>query len=264
VSLTTAIYYGAYSEGLTVTGGSNFVNNYYGVYVPPSLGANVPSQLTFADSQCGYNHYCIYDGSGVYGELISNNLIFTPASDTGVQTLCDSCNITGNNFGTSLPIGDTCPFGGTGVSGGSAGTGGAITGNTFACLATGVALASGAQGILVSSNHYGVAGLSNTKNLTSPNSNAHNLITGAPVFGASTGVIGALPNTAGLVRLTVMSTAQFVSGEIVNVAGVGGVNGVNASMVTPITVIDISTMDLNYVDFSGTYTSGGVVSTLPP
>jgi hypothetical protein len=61
-----------------------------------------------------------------------------------------------------------------------------------------------------------------------------------------------------------MSTAQFVSGEIVNVAGVGGVNGVNASMVTPITVIDISTMDLNYVDFSGTYTSGGVVSTLPP
>jgi len=68
-----------------------------------------------------------------------------------------------------------------------------------------------------------------------------------------------------LVRLTVTNARQFASGQMVTVAGVGGINFVSAAVVTPITVIDCTHIDLNYVTFGGgPYTGGGTVSALPP
>ncbi len=268
--LQYGINYNQYSQGLTVTGGTNLLENGYGIYVPGGLdGEAKPTQLTLADSQCGSNRYCVFDGSGVFGELISNNLIFTNipfvSAGVGVQTVCNDCNITGNDFAVSLPTLESDPGGiGVDIVGG---TGGIVTGNTFAYFyihdggkgsQAGVVLEAPATGVRVSANNYS----NNHTNLTS--ASGGNIVTAAPVSGALTAVTGAANNGSGFVRLAVTSTASFVSGEVVTVAGVGGINAVSAAVTAPMTVIDGTHMDLNSVAFSGTYTGGGMVSAPPP
>ena len=51
---------------------------------------------------------------------------------------------------------------------------------------------------------------------------------------------------------------------MVLVSGVGGLSYVSSGVVTPITVLNSTQMTLNNVLCSGAYTSGGIVSDVPP
>jgi hypothetical protein len=253
--LEYGIYYGSYSQGLTVTGGTNLSENNVGIYVPNGVVGT--TELVLANSQCANNVACVQDLQGVVGELISNNLIYAndppiTTNGSGISAVCAGCSIIGNTFTVASGSGV-----GVDITGG---TGGVIAGNTFAGLTTGVELSSSL--IQVSNNHYGsIMGTTNGTNLTS--ASGGNIVTGAPVFAASAVVSGAVAApTTGLVRLTVPSTSHFVDGDMVDVAGVGGVSYVSASVITTITVVSITQMDLNSVPFVGAYSGGGVVTAL--
>lgn len=78
----------------------------------------------------------------------------------------------------------------------------------------------------------------------------------APVIGTITGAVtNGGPN---LCRLTVGTTAQMTTGEVVYVSQIIGATGCN--VVATITVINSTTIDLQGTTFGGTYTAGGVVS----
>lgn len=99
---------------------------------------------------------------------------------------------------------------------------------------------------------------------TSPNSRT-NPTANRPVYfppgtysvaSKTTNVIGAVSN-GGLIRLTVASTTDFVTGDFVAVNSVGGVSA--ATGLWQITRISNTTFDLQGSTFSGTYTSGGAM-----
>ncbi len=73
-------------------------------------------------------------------------------------------------------------------------------------------------------------------------------------------ITGAANNGSGLIRLAMASTALFATGQVLYVAGVGGVP--NATGQWTITKIDSTHIDLQGSTFSGTYTSGGIVTYL--
>ena len=71
-------------------------------------------------------------------------------------------------------------------------------------------------------------------------------------------ITGAVNNGAGLIRLTVSSTATLTTGDVKAISSVGGVPLANGNWV--ITVITATTFDLQGSLFSsGSYTSGGIV-----
>jgi hypothetical protein len=70
-------------------------------------------------------------------------------------------------------------------------------------------------------------------------------------------ITGAADNGAGLVRITVASTAGLTTGDVKTISSVGGVTAANGTFA--ITVIDATTFDLQGSTFSGAYTSGGIV-----
>lgn len=76
----------------------------------------------------------------------------------------------------------------------------------------------------------------------------------------STNVTGTANNGSGLVRLTVATTAEQVTGNTVLVAGVGGTTEANGTWV--ITVIDATHIDLQGSAFAHAYVSGGTVAGL--
>ena len=276
LDLTYGINYGSNAQGLTVTGGTNLVGNTSGIYVPP--GATGTAELILANSQCGYNEYCVNDDIGVFGELISNNLIATNYSSSlagvGVQTICAGCTITDNVFSV-FPI---SPSGTRGVYI-TGGTGGVISGNTFTGandngttypLTTAIEFAPAISGMDVYGNHYGIT----TYNVSSASAPS-NIITGggigqagnpAPAWAGLASVSGAIctHGSPNIVELTVNSAAPFVTGQMVLVSGVGGLSYVSSGVVTPITVLNSTQMTLNNVLCSGAYTSGGIVSDVPP
>jgi hypothetical protein len=144
---------------------------------------------------------------------------------------------------------------GTGFQMAPGSVGGVFIGNSINQQA--VAIALNGIGARVQSNVYS----NNTTNVTSVSSS--NTITGLPlVFGT---VIGAVDNGSGMVRLTISpNTNAFVSGEQVIVSGVGGLIPIaTTTLMSPITVIDSTHIDLATVLFNGSYTSGGSVATLP-
>lgn len=75
---------------------------------------------------------------------------------------------------------------------------------------------------------------------------------------AGVAVTGAVNNGGGLIRLTLASTALFVTGTVLYVSGVGGVP--NANGVWTVTVIDGTHIDLQVSAFAGAYTAGGLVT----
>lgn len=73
-------------------------------------------------------------------------------------------------------------------------------------------------------------------------------------------ISNATNNGAGLVRLTVNSTSDLVSGIIGHVQGVGGVPGANNRFT--VTVVNATTIDLQGSTWSGSYTGGGKIQFL--
>lgn len=81
-------------------------------------------------------------------------------------------------------------------------------------------------------------------------------IRGNPV--APMAITNAVNNGSGLVRITVPSTTGITTGRSGIVSGVGGVPGANGSW--RLTVISGTQLDLQSTTFSGTYTSGGLLT----
>lgn len=97
--------------------------------------------------------------------------------------------------------------------------------------------------------------------------NVYDIEDGVILVPKGSNVTGAANNGAGKVRLTVNDTTGFITGKYMRVAGVGGVGGgisVSPGLDTIITVIDGTHVDLSNVNFSGTYTSGGLVHNVNP
>lgn len=65
-------------------------------------------------------------------------------------------------------------------------------------------------------------------------------------------------NGAGLLRLTTSAAHGLVTGDVVNVTGLGGITPTNIRATA--TVVDATRIDLQGIAFSGSWTSGGLVS----
>lgn len=70
-------------------------------------------------------------------------------------------------------------------------------------------------------------------------------------------IVGAANNGAGLVRLTVGSTATFSTGQVKKVSGVVGTTEANGSWT--ITVVDATHIDLQGSAYANSYVSGGTI-----
>ena len=111
---------------------------------------------------------------------------------------------------------------------------------------------------LYSGTRYNVPPVSNLNNLAPLASPAAS----PTIVPLPTNVSSAANNGAGLVRLTVGSTAGLTTGQSIAVAGVNGATEANGTWT--INVIDPTHIDLVGSAFSAAYTSGGsVVSALP-
>jgi hypothetical protein len=263
--LENGVVYGANVEGVTVSQ-SNFLGCYAGINAPPP-GAPGMAQLAVTTSQ--FN--CTYDillNAAIANVLITNNLFYSHAGGAAIEMHVSSAmtNIVGNSFN-----GTTATSAGIGVSHTPSTTDEVapiITGNSFFLLDIGIIFNNNnVSGPLVSSNFFkGV----NQKIINLSYSGIYQ-ITGAwdgaiggPVVYAH--VSGAVASPTGKVRLTVDDTTHFVNGQMVIASGVNGLNfiGGGSGLVSMIIIVDATHMDLPNVAFSGTYTSGGMVSSLPP
>jgi hypothetical protein len=74
----------------------------------------------------------------------------------------------------------------------------------------------------------------------------------------SNAISGAADNGSGLIRLTVVSTADYTTGQIKDVHNVGGTTEANGTWT--ITVVDGTHIDLQGSTFANMYTSGGYVA----
>lgn len=86
-------------------------------------------------------------------------------------------------------------------------------------------------------------------------------IRGNPAIRRPIAISGAANNGSGLIRLTVSSTAAWLTGQthwVSGIVGSGNVAAANNNNFT-VTVIDGTHIDLQGTTFSGSYTSGGVV-----
>jgi hypothetical protein len=263
VNLEYGIQMGKWVQGIQVTQ-SNFTGGYAGIRVPPD--ANAIAQLSVNSSQFN-NHINILTEATIPQLMLNNNLFYVPSGGTGVLMLKNSfmTNVVGNAF--SCTTWNT----GTGFDINPQDTPSAIPpvliGNTFACLNIGVQLGTYSTNLLLTGNIC-------SNNLT----NILNISTAVPPFvNHITGctdnaglkyaiVTGAANNGSGVTRLSVDSTAGFVSGMVVLVGGVGGINFIDGSpLAVAINVVDGTHMDLTQIAFSGgPYTTGGKVTTLPP
>jgi hypothetical protein len=252
------IIYANNAQGLQIAN-SNFVGCWSGIYVP--TGITGQAQLSVSNSQFN-NQYNILLITAMPQLQVTGNTFYVPPSGAGIEDHDKSfiTQIVGNSFlGVSTGVG-------TGISLTPSTADlvpAVITGNTFYRLDAGVNLGGNVDGVLVSSNIF----RQNNLNLVNASTNPRNVLTES--IAATTpkyaGVSGAA-NAGGLTRLTVNATGGFVTGEMVLVGSVGGIGGIGAGQfaVTSINVIDATHMDLNSILFSGTYTSGGIVTSLPP
>jgi hypothetical protein len=251
-------------QGLQVSS-SNIVGNIIGIYTPTSAVGTPMAELIVTGSQFN-NGSNIVLNARVGGVILGNNLFYTRENPSVLLTVgTETLNITGNMFEQALTAG-----GGKGIeitpeaSGDGDVFPAIITSNSFSKLGTGVHIGSATNGVIVSANRF----IGNTTNVQDDSGSGQGAITGATSSGASSyiNVSGAVNNGTGQTRITVASTSGFVTGLYVLVGGVGGIGniGTNQYLLTPVKVIDATHMDLLLVNFSGTYTSGGFVSSLPP
>lgn len=119
--------------------------------------------------------------------------------------------------------------------------------DSFNCTGCVVTTAMGAAGVL--DNGPGGGGANNSYTMAS----------GIITIPNGALVVGAVDNGAGLVRLTVQSSAGFVTGKLAYVQNVGGISGIN-NQTWQLIVIDGTHVDLVASTFSGAYTAGGSIS----
>lgn len=84
------------------------------------------------------------------------------------------------------------------------------------------------------------------------------IATSLVVAGTPVAITGAVNNGSGKVRLTVVSTAGFVTGQTRTISGIVGT--VEANTTTTITVVSATQIDLLLITFTNAYTSGGTFS----
>jgi hypothetical protein len=255
-SLINGLLLGAGVQGVTVTQ-SNFTGGYTGIGVPAGQNG-VDELIVSGGNQINAGGYGINLLSPVPNVGVSSNLFITGftgsvAANVTAPALGSASSLV-NFIGNFINTGSHGQLG-TGFQMAPGSVGGVFIGNSINQQA--VAIALNGIGARVQSNVYS----NNTTNVTSVSSS--NTITGLPlVFGT---VIGAVDNGSGMVRLTISpNTNAFVSGEQVIVSGVGGLIPIaTTTLMSPITVIDSTHIDLATVLFNGSYTSGGSVATLP-
>jgi hypothetical protein len=255
------IVYGNYVQGVQITQ-SNFVGCWAGIQVPAGLTGL--AGLLVSNSQFN-NQYGILMLTAVPQFQVVNSMFYVADNGTGIEDHDKSfvTQITGNSFmgAHDLPAGPS-----TGISFTPSILDlvpAVITGNTFYRLGTGVNFGSNVDGIIVAANIFS----QNTLNVQNAATTAHNQLTGSvPAATMKYATVSGAANVGGLVRLTVNSTAGFVNGEMVLVTGVGGIGGIgtNQASVTNISIPDSTHMDLNSIAFSGAYTNGGYLTSLPP
>jgi hypothetical protein len=258
VGLEKAVVTGAHSQGWQISQ-SNFVGGYYGIYVPTV--ATSLTQVTVTGSQFN-NHRNISINFPVAALIISNNLFYVTKNGIGVDMLARSLmtTITGNHFnGIDLPTGVGLNL----VPDALDIVAPVVVGNTFYNINVGVVIGQHEFGLAMANNVFkGV-----TTNIVSSVQYALNQITGGtqtaqPVYAIVSSVVD---NGSGVARLTVNSTVSFFSGQMVAVGGAAGISGIGTGQagVTSIRVIDATHMDLLNIQFGGTYSGGGYVTSLP-
>jgi hypothetical protein len=265
--LDNGILYGPYIQGLVVGGGTNFVDNNIGVLAP--AGAAAPSQLTVTDSECSNWVACVEDLSGVAFVRYADNVVFINTSGYGFlsEALYTEVhhNATWSIGAGTIPI--NIP----------AGTYGEVTDNIIGAngvvVPAGIALAAATSGVRVAGNKLALRNGGTVTHMVA-NSNtstviaSNNTILGIEPPGAFSAVSagaasGGSPN---LLRLTVGSTASFVTGEWVSVGGIVWTGGnMPSNFQSPVVVVSATQLDVMAVPWTGTstYSSGGVVSAMP-
>jgi nitrous oxidase accessory protein NosD len=145
--LDDGFVYGNYVQGVTMNA-CNFTGCETSINVPAGSSGNI-DQLAVANSQFNDNSNAIAIISSLNLQL-TNNLIYVPADGNGLAIVPASGqnNIVGNQF-TGM---GTKQGGGVVIAGATAGT--IITGNTFANLGVGVALAPGSTNVNLQANAY--------------------------------------------------------------------------------------------------------------
>jgi hypothetical protein len=265
--LDNGIVYGPYIQGLVVGGGTNFVDDNIGVYAP--AGAAAPSQLTVTGSECSNWVACVEDLSGIAFARYADNVVFINTSGYGFLSEALYTEVHHNSTWSigagTIPI--NIP----------AGTYGEVTDNIIGAngvvVPVGIALAAATSGVRVAGNKLALRNggtvthmVTNANTSTVPTSN--NTILGIEPLGAFSAVSAAAASggSPNLLRLTVGSTAAFVTGEFVSVAGINwGAGTLPGAFVAPIAVVNGTQLDVMTVPWTGspTYTSGGVVSAMP-
>jgi hypothetical protein len=253
--LSNGILIGNLVQGITISQ-SNFTGNYTGIGVPP--GETGLDELTVANGNQLNNIYNLNILSTVPNLIVSGNGPFIQegaVSAVGIYYPVPSylTTITGNTFNAGVsPVGTKgIVLNGSGSADVAPAT---IIGNAFVNQATAITLGAGSSGTVVSDNIY-----PNTSIKVVNNGSPLNVVKG---LGNAFAVVGAVTNNgSGLTRLTVSSTAQFVTGEQVSISGS---SYPSANVVTFITVVDGTHFDLPAVLFTGgPYSGGGIVSSMP-
>jgi len=149
-SLGYGLVYGAYVQGVTLTG-CNFTGTHQGILVP--VGATSADQLCITNSQfnCAPNQSAINFLSAIAGVMIVNNLIIIQTGGGGIS--CSGAvngTVAGNEF---QEIGTTGT--GTGINVGDFAFGLCITDNTFLYLNVGISLVAGSTGCVIIGNSFG-------------------------------------------------------------------------------------------------------------
>ena len=241
---TYGIYFGAYAQGLVVGSGHVLVGDTNEVYTP---GTNV-NQITIVGGTM--NNYGtgvdVYLGSGgVTQVLISGEFLFVENSSYGIQSLGNNeITATGNDFDGTC----SAPGCGVGVSitsmNGTSSIGGDLVGNHFWQVQIGISLTNNVTNFAAKSNFYSSVGTDII------NGNQSNFVS---VPGTSIAqVTSAAASPTNCLRVTVGSTAQFITGETVIATGnLNNNNNTALSFVSQIGVVDTTHLDLLNIPYSG-------------
>jgi hypothetical protein len=257
------ILYGQYVQGLTVVN-SNFVNNINGIRVVASSGAATQSQLSVTNSQLDNNGDNILLAGG-NNALISNNFFAILPNTTAMRVTGGQFFQFSNNQIASTPPGLQTAVGIQVDVPGATNIPNRIDGTVCVQITTCIALGAGTKFWKVTNTLFDyLPGTTPVTNAGTFNELTGGLQTGAFNFPQQYGITAAANNGSGLVRATLvpaMTPDKLLINDEVVYALIPGV--LSAGGLFKITVVNSSTVDLQGSTFTGTLTSGGIVSVLP-
>jgi hypothetical protein len=265
------IRYGANTQGLQIVN-TNFTLNQIGIFVPSS--AVGMSQLSVVNSQFdNTSDNIVFAAGGSMPQVsITNNIFFLAPNTWGINILggVGWAQITNNQFDAT--VGTTTDQAGGGINANGLVGVSNIDGSVCVHLDNCIILGANNAGTHVSNTR--VDSTSTKLAVINNSPQTTNFITGFINPGASAefypyavNVTGAASNgVPNLIRLTITpgtvppGTSGFTNGQVlfVNAPGVGNMPGPYA-----ITIVDATHIDLLGSVFSGAYTTGGNVWTMP-